>query len=184
MTAFELRVLPLSELEPAPYHARLALTAPAHKKLRASLAEFGPVEPLVWNERTGHVVGGHARLPILAELGYSEVPVSVVRLAEAREQALNLVLNNAKAQGRYDAKRLEPLLTGLAELPEFHLTGFDRRALTAFRMEPVRGAMPEPKPDRVEVTFVADEAKFAEIAPALDRLIGDYALVAHVRHGA
>jgi ParB-like chromosome segregation protein Spo0J len=141
MAAFELRMLPLSELIPAPYHPRLALTAPAYKKLKASLAEFGPVEPLVWNERTGRVVGGRARLPILAELGHSEVPVSVVRLSDAREKALSLVLNNAKAQGRYDPKKLEPLLTELAELPEFALTGFDRRVLSAFRMEPAaRGA--------------------------------------------
>jgi ParB-like chromosome segregation protein Spo0J len=184
MAALELRVLPLSELKPAPYHPRLALTSPARKRLRASLAEFGPVEPLVWNEHTGHVVGGRARLGLLAELGHSEVPVSVVRLSDAREKALNLVLNNAKAQGRHDAKKLEPLLHELAELPEFALTGFDRRILSAFRMEPVRGAIPEPRSDRVEITFVANAATFAALAPALDRLIGDHALVAHVRHGA
>lgn len=185
MAGFELRALPLSELAPAPYHPRRAPTAPAYKRLRASLAEFGPVEPLVWNERTGHLIGGHARLPVLAGLGYSEVPVSVVRLSDAREKALNLVLNNQKAQGRYDTKKLGALLGALAELPEFHLTGFDRRVLTSFRLEPVGRAAQEPRQaDRVEITFVANEATFAALAPALDRLVGDYALVAHVRHGA
>ena len=92
----ELRVLPIGDLKPPPYNPRRELgpRAPAYRKLKASLAEFGLVEPLVWNEVTGHVVGGSARLRILRELGYTEVPVSVVRLSEAREKALNVVLNN------------------------------------------------------------------------------------------
>ena len=64
MTApLEIRMLPIAELIPAPYNPRLKLKIhePARRKLAASLREFGLVEPLVWNERTGHVVGGHAR---------------------------------------------------------------------------------------------------------------------------
>src|SRR5689334_15689334 len=94
--SLEIRVLPIGHLKPAPYNPRKPVRpgSPAYRKLRASLAEFGLVEPLVWNERTGHVVGGHARLAILKELGVAEVPVSVVRLDDARERALNVVLNN------------------------------------------------------------------------------------------
>jgi ParB-like chromosome segregation protein Spo0J len=187
MAAFELRIMPLSELTPAPYNPRrvLAPTSPAYKKLRASLAEFGLVEPLIWNELTGHVVGGHARLRILAELGYAEVPVSVVRLSVSREKALNVVLNNQEAQSRYDPAKLESLLGELAELPELGLTGFDRRTLATLRLEPVAPVVPAEEPsDRVEVTFVTDESTFAELAPELDRLVGEYDLVAHVRHNA
>ena len=74
MSTFELRVLPLSDLTPAPYHPRRPLgpAAPAYRKLKASVAAFGLVEPLVWNELTGHVVGGHVRLRALGELGYTE----------------------------------------------------------------------------------------------------------------
>src|SRR5438270_8431335 len=120
LPAFEVRTLPIDELKPAPYNPRKALKpdSPAYRKLRASLAEFGLVEPLVWNELTGHVVGGHARLRILRELGVTEVPVSVVRLSEPREKALNVVLNNHEAQGRYDAGKLADLLTDLDGLPE------------------------------------------------------------------
>src|SRR5829696_1106426 len=127
MSPFELRVVPLADLKPAPYNPRrvLAPTSPAYKKLKASLAEFGLVEPLVWNELTGHVVGGHARLRILKELGVTEVPVSVVRLTDAREKSLNVVLNNQEAQGRYDTAKLADVLTELEDLPEFELTGFD-----------------------------------------------------------
>src|SRR5438067_7347171 len=113
LPAFEVRTLPIEQLKPAPYNPRKVLRpgSPAYRKLKASLAEFGLVEPLVWNELTGHVVGGHARLRILAELGVTEVPVSVVRLSAAREKALNVVLNNQEAQSRYDPSKLADLLT-------------------------------------------------------------------------
>src|SRR5213593_2937992 len=128
MSPLELRLLPIDQLVPAPYNPRKVLKpgSPAYRKLRASLEEFGLVEPLVWNELTGRVVGGHARLRILRELGVAEVPVSVVRLDEAREKALNVVLNNQEAQGRYDPARLAELLEELQALPELALTGFDQ----------------------------------------------------------
>ena len=113
---FEGRILPVADLKPAPYNPRLVLKPTDHRyrKLAASLREFGLVEPLVWNEPTGHVVGGHARLAILKEMGVTEAPVSVVRLTPEREKALNVVLNNLEAQSRYDPAKLADLLTDLA----------------------------------------------------------------------
>ena len=83
--ALEVRVLPIDRLVPAAYNPRRVLkpTDPAYRKLERSLRQFGLVEPLVWNERTGHVVGGHARLAILKAMGVTEVPVSVVHLSDA-----------------------------------------------------------------------------------------------------
>ena len=111
--AVELRTLPLAALTPAPYNPRRALkpTDRRYQKLAASLRTFGLVEPLVWNETTGHVVGGHARLAVLRELGFTEVPVSVVRLDDRRERALNIVLNNQEAQGRYDPTKLAAVVS-------------------------------------------------------------------------
>src|SRR6187431_3385361 len=124
---FEVRVLPIDRLVPAPYNPRKALspTDPAYRKLERSVREFGLVEPLVWNERTGHVVGGHARLAILKAMGVTAVPVSVVNLTDAREKALNVVLNNQEAQSRYDPDRLADILEELDDLPELEETGFD-----------------------------------------------------------
>lgn len=189
MSPLELRVLPLSQLKPAPYNPRKPLdpASPAYRKLRASLTEFGLVEPLVWNELTGHVVGGHARLRILAELGVAEVPVSVVRLSDAREKALNVVLNNQEAQGRYDPAKLADLLAELEDVPELDLTGFDSRTAAALRFEPAptaAGAEPEANADRVEVTLVTDAATYDALAADLDALVGRYDLVTHVRRGA
>lgn len=183
--SLELRVLPIDELKPAPYNPRKPLRpdSPAYRKLRASLEAFGLVEPLVWNELSGRVIGGHARLRILRELGVTEVPVSVVRLDEAREKALNVVLNNHEAQGRYDPAKLAELLEELQSLPELALTGFDEATLTTLRMEPDAGFAPEPDPDRVEITLVASTETFRAFSPRLDALVAEFDLVAHVRRG-
>jgi ParB-like chromosome segregation protein Spo0J len=182
---FEVRVLPIGELRPARYNPRKALkpTDAAYRRLRASLEEFGLVEPLIWNEPTGRVVGGHARLRILKELGYTEVPVSVVRLGAAKEKALNVVLNNHEAQGRYDPSKLEALLTQLAGLPEFGLTGFDERTLTNLRLEPVAELPPAEVANRVEVTLVTDPVTWERVEGRLDALVREFDLEAHVRRG-
>jgi ParB-like chromosome segregation protein Spo0J len=183
LPAFEVRTLPIDQLKPAPYNPRKALKpdSPAYRKLKASLTEFGLVEALVWNELTGHVVGGHARLRILRELGVAEVPVSVVRLADARERALNVVLNNQEAQGRYDAGKLAELLAELTGLPELELSGFDEGTVAALRLEPAEEPAAEPDAERVEITLVTDAATYAKLAPALDALVGEYDLVTHIR---
>jgi len=180
----EVRVLPIAALKPAPYNPRQRLRPddPAYRKLQTSIQEFGLVEPLVWNETTGHVVGGHARLAILRDLGVAEVPVSVVRLSPAREKALNVVLNNREAQARFDTALLANLLTELEELPELELTGFDEGDLAALRLE-AGNQRPEPEaePAQVEITLVTDAETYARLAPALDTLIGQFDLVSHVR---
>src|SRR5262249_9081343 len=182
------RMLPLAQLRPAPYNPRQRLKPadPAYQKLTASLRAFGLVEPLVWNETTGYVVGGHARLAILQALGVTEVAVSVVRLRPAQEKALNLVLNNREAQGRFDPDRLAELLVELRELPEFALSGFDADDLEALRLEPDPEAAPERETDseRVEITLVTDTTTHTKVAPRLDALVREFDLVRHVQKGA
>jgi len=184
MQPLEIRTLPIAQLQPAAYNPRKILTAksPAYRKLRASLEQFGLVEPLVWNETTGRVVGGHARLRILKSLGIRDVPVSVVRLDEAREKALNIVLNNQEAQGRFDPIRLADLLDELKDLPELELTGFDDTHLAALRFEPddePAGAADDE--GRVEITIVTDGETYGRFAERLDELVGEYDLVSHVK---
>ncbi len=184
--AFEVRVLPIGRLVPAPYNPRKVLkpTDRAYHKLERSLRQFGLVEPLVWNERTGHVVGGHARLAILKAMGMTEVPVSVVRLSDAREKALNVVLNNQEAQSRYDPSRLADLLDELGELPELELTGFDPGALPPLRLEPAPELPPmEEVGDRVTVTLEMPAETFDRLAPQLDQLVAKFDLTSHVKRG-
>lgn len=178
----EVRTLPLAALTPADYNPRKRASPkdPAYRKLKASLEAFGLVEPLVWNELTGRVVGGHLRLTILRELGYDEVPVSVVRLSEDRERALNVVLNNQEAQGRFDPAKLAELLEGLQELPELALTGFDAGTLAALRFEP-RALPAQDSTGGVEVTLELAAETFAACEADLDSFVRKYDLVAHVR---
>jgi ParB-like chromosome segregation protein Spo0J len=186
MSPFAVRVLPIDSLTPAPYNPRHVLK-PADRRYRnlaASLREFGLVEPLVWNELTGHVVGGHARLAILKEMGVTEVPVSVVRLTPEREKALNVVLNNLEAQGRYDPGKLADLLTELSDLPELELTGFDARDLAALTLAPTGEVAPEPAAEQVEVTLTTDPATYDRLAARLDALVAEFDLVCHVRQAS
>lgn len=182
MIPFEVRTLPIADLRPAPYNPRQILkpSDPAYRTLKASLERFGLVEPLVWNERTGHIVDGHARLRILRELGHETVPVSVVRLGDAEEKALNVVLNNHEAQGRFDRQPLRDLLRELHDLPEFALTGFDPSILRQLDYEPARDTPAEADPDRVEITVVTDRPTFETLKPGLDQLVRDYDLTVHV----
>jgi hypothetical protein len=180
----DIRHLPLAALRPAPYNPRKILqpTDKAYQKLEASLRTFGLVEPLVWNENTGHVVGGHARLRILHTLGVTEVPVSVVRLSDAHEKALNIVLNNHEAQGRFDATKLADVLTELEPLPELPLTGFDATMRRNLELAPLPELAPfEPPCDSVTVTLEIPTATFAQVEPSLNELVRTFGLISHVQ---
>lgn len=118
---------------PAPYNPR-HIDAAAQVKLKNGLKRFGMVEPLIWNRRTGHLVGGHQRLKILdqeagADHGYS-VEVSVVDLTETQEKELNILLNNPGAQGYYDPQKLANLLAQTKDI-DAELAGFDLMSLKA-----------------------------------------------------
>lgn len=183
-SGFRIRILPIEQLVPAAYNPRRALkpTCKAYRRLEKSLREFGLVEPLVWNERTGHVVGGHARLSILKAMGVPEVPVSVVNLSDAKEKALNVILNNQDAQGRYDPTRLADLLDELDDLPELELTGFAPDELSPLRLVPVADLPPlEEIGDSVTVTLQMTEEVFGNVGPRLDALVRKYDLTSHVR---
>ncbi|WP_409177482.1 ParB N-terminal domain-containing protein [Brevibacillus fortis] len=97
---------------------------PEYEKLKRSIQEFGYVEPLVWNEQTGNLVGGHQRFKILVEQGTTEIEVSVVSLDEIQEKVLNVALN--KISGDWDEEALATLLSELHEAGvDIDLSGFD-----------------------------------------------------------
>lgn len=104
------REVKITELNPAPYNPRIELEPgmPEWEKLKTSIETFGNVEPIVWNERTGNVVGGHQRLAVLKSMGYETVPCSVVNLDEYDEKLLNVALN--KIKGKWDYEKLEEIL--------------------------------------------------------------------------
>ncbi len=85
----------VEKLNPAVYNPRKDLKPgdKEYEKLKRSIEEFGYVEPVIWNQKTGNVVGGHQRLKVLLDLGQTEIDCVVVDLDPQREKALNLALN-------------------------------------------------------------------------------------------
>jgi ParB-like chromosome segregation protein Spo0J len=92
----------LSDLTPAPYNPRQS-TAKQEKQLKASLEKFGVVEPIIFNKRTGYIVGGHFRVRELKKLGYKEIECVIVDLDEEDEKELNIRLNANTGEWDWDA---------------------------------------------------------------------------------
>lgn len=123
----QIRKIPISKINPSKYNPRKDLKPDdsEYLKLLKSIDEFGYVDPLIWNKRTGNLVGGHQRFKILLAKGLKDIEVSVVDLSHEKEKALNLALN--KISGDWDRDKLSNLLDELCQLPDFDVsvTGFD-----------------------------------------------------------
>lgn len=92
------------------------IDAHARNKLERSLRKHGLVGPVVWNERTGNLVGGHQRIKILDALegrADYQLTVAAVDLDERDEKKLCILLNNRSAQGDWDPVALERLTLDL-----------------------------------------------------------------------
>ena len=113
----ERRVMKLADLEPAPYNPR-NISEYAFKGLSKSIEQFGLVEPIILNERTGKVVGGHQRLRVLESMGITETEVVVVDLSEEEERTLNITLNNRLIMGEFTADVLPSIDDILNSVPE------------------------------------------------------------------
>jgi len=121
-----IRKVPVTEINPAQYNPRKDLKPgdPAYEKLKRSMTEFGYVEPIIWNEETGNIVGGHQRYKVLVAEGHTEVECVIVKMSPEREKALNVALN--KVTGDWEFEALADLIKDL-EAQDFDvtLTGFD-----------------------------------------------------------
>ncbi len=117
--------VPVNAIHPAAYNPRKDLKPgdPAYERLKKCIDAFGDVEPLVWNERSGNLVGGHQRFKILLASGLQVLKVSVVDLNDRDEKALNLALN--KHSGEWDFVSLADLMAEL-DVGDFDMevTGF------------------------------------------------------------
>lgn len=179
---------PLSELRPAPYNPRVALTPgmPGYERLARSLREFDLVQPIVWNEQTGHVVSGHQRLAILKDQGTEEIEVVVVSLSLDREKALNVALNNSQVGGDWDTTKLVDLIADLQTTPEFDatLTGFDADDLRDLLLAPDPGFLADEDEGDcpfVKVTLEVPPNQWDDVRFDLDQLIAHHGLRVHVQ---
>lgn len=90
----------LSEMQPADYNPR-EIRAEALTGLQGSIDRFGMLVPIVWNKRSGRIVGGHQRYKVLTAKGVEETDVMVVDMDDNEEVALNITLNNPAARGTF-----------------------------------------------------------------------------------
>lgn len=102
----------------------------ARKKLKANIRRLGVMGGIVWNERTGNLVGGHQKIKILDELHKYDpdtkendylIRIEKVSLSEKEEIEQNIFLNNKNAQGEYDTDLLADLIDDI----DYKLAGLD-----------------------------------------------------------
>lgn len=106
------------KLEPSPYNPR-KWSEEALKGLRASISEFGLVDPFVINKRNGfRLVGGHMRCKVAIELGIEKVPIVYVDLDDKKEKALNVALNSKYIAGDWTSDLGNLLGEIQADLPD------------------------------------------------------------------
>ena len=121
-----------ADLLPADYNPRKDLKPgdAEYEKLKRSIKQFGYVEPVIWNQTTGRVVGGHQRLKVLMDMGMTEVDCVVVAMDEEKEKALNIALN--KISGDWDKDKLALLIADLQGADfDVSLTGFEPAEIDA-----------------------------------------------------
>lgn len=88
------------------------------KRLRDGIKMHGLVGGIIWNKRTGNIVGGHQRIQQLDELEGKkdyELDVDVIDVDESEEREINILLNNPTAQGEFDGDKLADVLDYLRD---------------------------------------------------------------------
>lgn len=116
----------ITELKPAKYNPRKDLKPEdeEYQKNKKSITEYGCVIPLVVNKDMT-IIGGHQRLKILEDLGYTEIECVVVDYDKNKEKGCNITLNNENVSGEWDKLKLEELMAELKK-EDFNMenTGF------------------------------------------------------------
>lgn len=93
-----IKTMALKDLHPADYNPRI-MDSNARTGLSNSIDDFGLLEPIVVNTKTGNIVGGHQRYYDLLRKKVTHTDVSIVNISPEKERAANIALNNPKIQG-------------------------------------------------------------------------------------
>lgn len=126
----------IANLKAAKYNPRKKLekTDEAYKRIKASIEEFGCIDPIIVNSRNMTVIGGHQRLEILKDLQCEEIECIMVNLDEKQEKRLNLSLN--KNSGYWDNTKLEELFDELnLSEEELFATGFSQSEIENLKID-------------------------------------------------
>lgn len=121
----EFKKLIIDDLIPASYNPRKKLKPgdSEFEKIKNSITEFGYVDPVIVNKDMT-VIGGHQRLTVLQELGYTEIDCVVIDIDKTKEKALNIALN--KISGEWNKELLADLIKDLQSMDyDLGFTGFE-----------------------------------------------------------
>lgn len=125
MKTAKLQVLAISDLNPADYNPRKKLKPGdrEYESIKKSIEEFGFADPVVVNSDMT-IIGGHQRMTVASDLGYTEVPCAIVDVDKTQEKALNIALN--KITGEWNKELLADLIKELQEADfDMGKTGFE-----------------------------------------------------------
>ena len=121
----EFKKIKIAELVPAAYNPRKELKPgdKEYEKIKNSISEFGYVDPVIVNKDMT-VIGGHQRINVLKDLGFTEIDCVVIDIDKTKEKALNIALN--KITGEWNKELLADLIQDLQDSDfDVDLTGFD-----------------------------------------------------------
>lgn len=117
MQDFEVITIWRSQIKLSEYNPRI-IGDKEYKDLKKSMKKMLLKEPLIWNKKTGHLVGGHQRIRILDEEWNKKhegedykLTVAKVDIDLKEEIELNIALNNPRIMGRYSFDKMHDLLT-------------------------------------------------------------------------
>lgn len=156
-TTTEMNLVDINKLIPYVNNARTHSPEQINK-LRASLREFGFVNPVII-DKDFNIIAGHGRVEAAKAEGIKEVPcVLVDYLTEAQKKAYILADNRMAMDAGWDEEMLKVELEALnAEAFDLSLTGFDDKELTdLFKTET------EVEDDDYDLTSALEKASFVE----------------------
>ena len=154
----EMERVPIGKLIPYINNARTH-SPEQIKKLRASLREFGFVNPVII-DRDYNVIAGHGRIMAAKEEGITEVPcVYVDHLTEAQRKAYILADNRMALDAGWDEEMLRVEIDALKEVDfDPMLAGFDEKELAALYADEGNGA----EDDDFDLSAALEKASFVE----------------------
>ena len=130
-TTTEMQLVSTDKLIPYVNNARTH-SAEQINKLRASLREFGFINPVII-DREFNVIAGHGRIAAAKAEGISKVPcVFADHLTEAQKKAYILADNRMALDAGWDEEMLKVEIEALqAEDIDISMTGFDEKELAS-----------------------------------------------------
>ncbi len=120
----KIEIIKIADLKFAEYNPRFMSDA-IKKQLKKSIEKNGFLQPIIVNchpDRKNIIIGGHQRVEIAKEMGWTEVPAVFHSKTLREEKVANLALN--KIDGNWEKEKLGPMI--------FELKGTDMSMATGF----------------------------------------------------